>query len=485
MGRKGGCRNDSQQRKVIRASLNPTSNLCALRKNSSQETIVSRILIQTGRLGDVINVLPLLHADYHRTGQKSQLMVARDFAPLLDGCSYLDPLVWDGDYMDLEGAVKLARTLSDDVVVTSLHGTAEAVEKYAYGQIGQKHRTASSFQKEAWLLAGRLDEWDDCLPLVFDRRNPEREKKLLGMNGFMAKGKRKPVLLLALEGVTSPFPYASLLRELVQLKFGRDYRILDLPMVEPNVGRIYDLLAVMENSSLLITTDSMPLHLAWACRDLPVFALTNDRDPKGNPSLWHGAPWRPNHLWYCRYHDWPERAVEMIETIARIEPESRGEFVTVFRSDSIENRCTDVYRGSWNLIPVHRGTCSREIDGAPLIKDVIRMAIQRATPFAERADGGPDPDAKINLCREDVTAKVKTGDEPHFAYRIQDGQFSPIADLFSAPKSFWRQILPEIPDGLVLDNEEKFWAEALRIIFEKYGATDATGCCEFVGEEKS
>jgi hypothetical protein len=384
----------------------------------------------------------------------------------------VEPIVFDGDYRDLERAVINARAVSDEVVVTSIHGTDEVVAKYAYSQIGQTSATASSFQKQAWLLAGRLHEWDDCLPLVFDRRSPEREQQLLDANGFKKQNK-KPVLLLAVDGgVTSPFPHAKLLRELVVAKFGKQYRIIDLPMVEKPAGRVYDLLAVMERSALLITIDSMPLHLAWACRELPVFALTNDRDAAGNPSLWHGAPWRPNHLWYCRYSDWPARAVEMCNCISWLQI---GNY-TGPQSAVVEIEYQSPMRGvdlDAGELTVTNGMCSRESNGRPFLKDVIRMGMQRTI----------GNESRVVLSRDGVAVNeplVLTIGQAAFAYRLHKGQHVPIVDLFSAPKSFWKTILPEIPD-LLLDNDCPWWSHALWAVFKRHGATDASGCCEFVG----
>ncbi len=430
---------------------------------------MSKLYVIQGRAGDLICQLPMLHADYKKTGSKTRAMIAKEFAGVLDGCSYVEPIIFDGDYRELGKAVKLARTMSDDVVVTSIHGSKEDVEKLAYGQIGQKTASAENFQQEAWKLAGRLDDWHECLPLVFDRRNPEREDRLLRANGFKNKGHRKPVILLAVDGgLTAPFPYAHLLKELVTLKFGKDYRVIDVPMVEQPDGRIYDLLALYENAALLIAIDSQCLHLAMACPKLPVFALANDR-----PTLWHGAAWRPNHLWFCRYHDWPERAVEMCRAIGSLElSKPQGEFVSVQFSPEKPVRIPTAWP---HYVDVTRGMCGRDADGFPFVKDVIRMGLQRAgdlTPVSLTRFGC--------VFNESNPCKVPRG--TFFAYRIQKGQFHPIVDLFSAPRAFWKKIMPEIPDLILDDGSE--WGEALMVIFRKYGAVDSTGCAEFVGGEK-
>ncbi len=427
---------------------------------------MSKIYVSLGRAGDLISQLSLFRSESQRTGERVKVMVAKEFSAVLNGCSYIEPIVYDGSFLELEKAVSVACTLSDEVVVLSIHGSTDAVKELAYKQIGAEHRMTTSFQLEPWKLAGRLNDFYEDLPLVFDRRDSVREDRLLRANGFKNKGKRKPVMLLALGGVNCPFPHAELLRELVTAKFDDDYRIIDLPMVEQPDGRIYDLLAIYENSVLLITTDSMPLHLAWACRKLPVFALTNDRDPKGKRSLWHGSVWRPNYLWFCRYGNWPERAVEMCAAIHAL-PVIKYDRETV--NVWVGKRDKELPLHPFISLPIMNGMCSRYSDGFPFLRDVIRMGIQRTNDT-------------LNIIRNNVTMEGQW-EGAYFSYRTQNGQHVPIVDLFSAPKAFWKKILPEIPD-LVLDNEDSTWSQALWAIFRKHNATDATGCCEFVGGEK-
>lgn len=424
-----------------------------------------KLYVQLGRAGDIMSILPLLWRDA-QTGQKSRLMVASEFAGLLDGISYVDPVIYDGPHYELDKAVNLARQKSKEVVVTQFNGPREVIDAVTRSQ---KPGQATSFEKDMWRVTGRLKEWDDCLPLTFDRRDAGREQELVRSVKLHLKGKwpSKPLLLLALKSNSSPFPYAELLWNLVTLKFGKTWRILELPQAE----RIYDLLALYEKATLLIAVDSAPLHLAWACRKLPVFALTQDR-----PMLWHGSSWRPNHWWHCRYHDFPERAVEMmtaVESVRKKKPE--GNFVTVFNVGNNGH----LYELAPQYLPVYEGMCGRDSaamlqDGgrSPYVRDVLRMAMQRA----------PSDDTEIILTRPHVSLPASSFSGPSWAYRMRrtaDGpQFEPIADLFAAPKRWWKEALMDMPD-LVL-NQDHFWSECLRVLFQKQGATDATGVCSFV-----
>ncbi len=289
---------------------------------------MNKLYVMLGRHGDIMSILPLLYADFQKTGEKQSLMVAAECSPMLEGVGYVLPVIYNGPHYELDKAVTLAKTMSSEVVCCQVNGPKPEVRAHTYEAAGQEGARATSFQKEQWRVAGRLSEWDDCLPLVFDRRDKKREEVLLRKHGLIKRGYQKPLMLLALKSTSSPFAHSDELRKTVTDRFKDEYRIMDLPEAE----RIYDLLAIYEKASLLIAVDSAPLHLAWACRKLPVFALTQDK-----PSLWHGASWRPSHMWYSRYGDWPSRAKEMLQSITTINIYDMG-YVKVW-SDYQSNNC--------------------------------------------------------------------------------------------------------------------------------------------------
>ena len=429
---------------------------------------MNKLWCQLGRAGDICGILPLLHHDFLDTNEKPGLMVAAEYAPLLDGVSYIEPVIHNGPHYELDIAVAKAKTICKEVVVTQFNAPRVAVDEQTRRQApaGQ----ATSFLKDMWRVAGRLSEWDELYPLVFDKRDKARETALLRNHDLIKRGKKKPLMLLALKSYSSRFPYAALLKELVTLRFGGEYRILEMPQAE----RLYDLLALYERAAVLIAVDSAPLHLAWACRKLPVIALTQDR-----PLLWHGSSWRPNHVWYCRYHDWPARAVEMLERIAQGFTQPSDVTVWSEYSERHGGRYQDglIMRDG---LPVTIGACGRDSGNTlkddkrhPFLKDVIRMAMQVA----------PGSTSKITLIRPQVKVnRERKPMPPYFAYRITpnaDGEwFAPITDLFCATRLQWKDMLPEIPD-LVL-SKDYMWSECLRVLFQKKGAKDETGICEFV-----
>lgn len=420
---------------------------------------MTRTHIQLGRVGDVLNILPLLHADYKSTGTRQRLMVAAEYASLLEGCSYVEPIIYQGPHYELSKAVELAKGMGGDVVVSQINGPLEQVASESYARAGQAGAVSTSYQKESWRVVGRLGEWDSCLPLVFDQRNPEREEALLRSNDLIKRGKSKPLIVISLEGNSSPFPHKELLLSMVREKFAKTHRILMLPQAE----RFYDLLAIYEKASLLIASDSAPLHLAWACRKLPVFALANDK-----PSMWNGSSWRPNHVWYCRYSDFVARSHEMLSCIAtlkdRVEDSALLRVWSEYEDRQIDNEG----------LAVSIGMCGRdsqqmfgESKRVPFLKDVIRMAMQKA-----HSDSTNIMLLKTGTNFESRKLTVKP---PFFSYRMVAGGFSPIADVFCASKQWWRERLGEIPDLFI--STDYYWSECLRALFQKHGAKDATGIC--------
>lgn len=364
-----------------------------------------------GRNGDICSVLPMLKREAD-SGEKPRLVVNKDYAPLLEGVSYVDPLVVNHDITGLEAAYQYAQATCGKV--TSLH---------LIGPEPDQKTRMTSFVKEMWRRGGWRDLWDDQEPLVFDRRSKEREAKLVEEHMPKKKGRwDKKTILVSAEGISSPFPYKELLYGLLDLSLSKQFHILTLPRAE----RLYDLLALYERAWCLICTDSAPLHLAGAVPTLPVLAITNDK-----PMLWNGSPWRPNHVWYCRYSDFPNRSLEIPQVVE------------------------DAHKQSFKI---HQGMCGRYYDGFPYLKDCVRMALQKTNGGGLALSGGTF--AFIN----DTT--------PAYAYRTRGGTYQPVVDWFSGTKDFWRKVLPELPDLVMA--KDYYHRHALWAAFKKHGAVDVT-----------
>lgn len=437
-----------------------------------------RILIQLGRAGDLINVLPLAWADA-QAGKRTSIMTTAEFAPILEGCSYVTPIIFPGKMAELDKAVAFANTLSKDVVNCQLVGPREIVKNIVEAEGGTAYKTSTeSFLKDQWVLAGRYQEWRNQYPLVFDRRDEAREAKLLAQledivrpNKQTQRRALRPILVSA-SGISSPFPYRKLLFELLRLKFWRNHAIINLDQFKAE--RLYDLLAVFERAVCLVSTDSAPLHLAYACKRLPVVALANDK-----PSLWHGSVWRPNHICHLRYGDFPARALDMLEAIDNIrapgspfceDVKQKPKIVHLWsqyeltennqeRHEDARHTWQQAYlMNRWVACPIEVGAQGRDTANVlkdkkryPFLKEIIRMGLMRCEEddvlCLTRSDTGFAPGLTETL--------LDKPEQPKFSHRSIRGtngnSWHPVVDLFAFTKRWWeehRKMVPEMVMGM-------------------------------------
>lgn len=273
---------------------------------------MSYTAICLGRNGDLMIGMSLFHHIWKTTGIKPQVIVSKDYADTLSGCSYIEPIVFDGNFMQLHEAHKLALLFNKKPVIVQVAGPKTVLDRLVYGGKGLKRGT-DSFQKEMYRVSGHLDLWRFNLPLVFDKRDKEREGRLWDelSTDWHYKRKKQPLILVSTSGFSSPFQYTELLWELLKNRFSVGYNVVDISNLKAE--RIYDLLGIYEKAHCLIATDSAALHLAHAVPTLPVCALIAD-----TPELWHGSAWRPNHISYIRYKNFARDYQVMFNAIENI-----------------------------------------------------------------------------------------------------------------------------------------------------------------------
>lgn len=456
--------------------------------------MTQKIITLLGRVGDILAFLPVLHAEF-KNGQRCGLLVAEEFSGVMDGIGYADKIVFKGDCWDLTKAMAQAWTLSSDVKCVQVAGPPELVKQFSYQPNGQEMALTDSFVKESWKLSGHFALWKTQPPLIFDRRDKARETKLLE-----AFPKKKKVILVAADGKTSPFPHRDLLFKLLKLNFEPKYVVVDLAKFKAE--RIYDLLALYERVHCLVACDSAPLHLAQACPDLPVVALSND-----TPSLWHGTPWRANHVCYIRYKDFGNRAVEMLDAIEEI-----GGFGTMKGSAAVKGRKVVHVWSQYDVTPDnlerHKAACwewqnvygeaqnwiacridlraigkdSRTIlkDEKPFpgLKEVVRLGCFRAKDddviVLTRADtqfGGPLTKFQYvpSFARRTLRENLLKSECQTSADSFQD-TWHPVCDLFIFTRAWWFEHEKELPD-LVM-GQDHHWPRVLMELIKKHGGTE-------------
>lgn len=219
--------------------------------------------VQLGRYGDLIMLLPAFKFYADKFGAPVPVFVGKDFASVLDGASYVKPIVVS---CELEEAATIARKSYPQVIVTQLNG------KKTHPQPD----SLKSYAETMWHRTGLLGEYSKMLP-VFDQRRKREEEKLVKAH---VKDDR-PIVLVNFAGNTSPFQSPELLSE---LRKRTDIQLIDLK--EVRASRVFDLLGLFDIAAGMITIDTMTLHLA-AASQMPYVALLADHGksasvPKGN-----------------------------------------------------------------------------------------------------------------------------------------------------------------------------------------------------------
>ena len=263
-----------------------------------------RIFVQLGRLGDILNILPLVKRYHDQTGEVPILQVAAEFMTVLEGVSYCRALPWFGPWDYPLAAMREASKVSLDITLCQIHGAGLSAP-----------RRADSFAREAWLSAGADVPWGS-LPLVFDRRDYQREADLVSACSDAPMTPPRKLVLFAGSGKSSPFPFSKWLTKILPNMLGQEYRVLDLSNIHAH--RFYDLLGLFDRAHCLISIDTAHQHLAAAVPSLPVIALVT-RDP----CAWHGSPWRPQQVARFAYDEFPkafDSLAEAVQTARSLQP---------------------------------------------------------------------------------------------------------------------------------------------------------------------
>lgn len=247
----------------------------------------STCLLCLGRTGDIINALPIAWEDSRISGPVDWI-VSEEFAPLLEGCSYVRPVIYRGPYFDLQGAVRDFQNRYDELRI---------VQPWSQNWPGL--RIGDSFVRTAWAQIGRSG-WPGRL--VFDRRDRDRESRGIELSRV---GRVDPLILVASESTSSPFKDRHSLFKLLHETFFDQVVLLDT-----NAHRFYDLLGLFERAACLVTVDTAHLHLSWAVPELPVIALIAD-----HPDPWHGTACRPNQLLRVRYGQYEQSKEAIVEAV--------------------------------------------------------------------------------------------------------------------------------------------------------------------------
>lgn len=432
-----------------------------------------------GRFGDVCHAIPAAYEHFKRTGERVRFTSSQEFASILEGCSYIEahaaPVAWQ-KINDIVAYAK-AKHGADDFSVCACYG-----HDYSPGY------QCFSFLRDSWRLS-RCPAPPETVPLIFDRRSPEREQRLLEKHVKSSK----PFILVSTFGKSSPFNYAHNVHE--DIRNARpDCEIVDMNYVKAE--RVYDLLGLFEKAVALVTIDTLHLHLSAAVPGLPVFALVCDGHTR-----WNRTDWRPQQVWRSTYALYPNRREQFKKALVSMKatPTIRHIFSYVEQCSEDTKRRMKVaqdswqaeaqWAGNWKIQPVKNSDLGRVMteDGdLPFVKDLIAFAVP---PDALDTDIISFSNADVG-CVHGITSQVLDSLAEcgaAFTHRfdvvgrpiqkpillesevVNSCKWYPGSDWFFFTVGFWRRHHEEFPD-MVIGRE--FWDCVMRQLIKKHGGRE-------------
>lgn len=359
---------------MVEAPPAPESRLLApphRRARTSQPPANPECYLILGRHGDITNILPVLRDQAIKQSRPLPVVVSAECAPLFQGTSYIDPVPLDLRCDQLSQAEEWARKQFQVVRTVQVWGDGQS-----------RVQALPHYNENAWLMAGRANDFKKPeLRPVFDCRSPKREAKYL--ERFSGHG--KPLLLLAARGgYSSPFRDYQAITSAICESLGHAFHIVDLDQI--HCHRIYDLIGLMEAASILVSADSVHLHLAAACQ-IPVVAMLSNRNHWAETSTRCRTVWKGNYLAAMRSVG---AIIEVIRRHSAIPAPAPPRFIHVtdgyYRSNIWEPRHGKAFvswlQTGWMeahlLDPPPRNGQSVGGRKLPFLKDVLRQGLERA-----------------------------------------------------------------------------------------------------------
>lgn len=459
-------------------------NLLPSKAEPQQSTVPT--IVQLGRYGDIINILPVCKHLSETNGTPIRFVVSKQYRDILDGVGYVDPVVFKGEWNDLRGA--LAEHGNNPKVLIS--------QVYSKTPVEMPPNVADSFAFESWNKIGFGDQWDK-LPLLFDRRDMQREATLVKKYGA------EDMLLVNVSGKSSPYLYGKQLLQFIRDRWSKSFKIVDLSEVKAE--RIYDLLGLYDAAKLLITTDTATLHLAYGAK-IPVVALITDL-----PTIWHGARPRGNVLLSMRYRESRDRFEEIHNAIFGLTGSPTlyhvySDFLPQQeynrrRYKFAEKTWQDQYRiGCWKTVAILDKDLARSAKTTigdwrevPFVKDLIDKGAERVRDFdiivftnrdicfhpkltARLLDRMKSTDACYSFRKD-----FQRLHSPLSEAQIKNGICQCGTDLFAFKKSWWMRNRDVFPD-MLLGTEA--WDWCLRILVDQTNRSCETAFEDLIYHEQ-
>lgn len=243
-------------------------------------------IIQLARYGDLVSALPFAKhlAD---SGNEVTFFTHPQFADLFEATSYVKFSPVATNHKDVAGAVRAAEQACFDKIIKC----------QVDGNKGRMPFEVENYQTAQWARAGFLDKFHE-LPLVFDRRDEKGD--VFAVQCHVPPEDGRPLLGFCLKGQSSPYFRWPEQQKWIVEKFGKTHRLLNFADI--CVRRIHNLVALIEACDVLLTVDTLHLHLAYATLT-PTLAMSTGHTPhpECRPSEWYNSEPRKHWIFKCTY----------------------------------------------------------------------------------------------------------------------------------------------------------------------------------------
>lgn len=282
---------------------------------------MSDVYLATGKLGDIVNVLPILHQKWLTSGIPQKLMVAKDYAAIVEGLEYVEPVIYNGLFSDIDGAIRQVKKSGERAICLSVYGENFPFQK--------KHH---SFAIDQWDRAGMAEKWGR-IPLEMSFED----------NAVPIYG--GPHILFADHSQSSPFLQKEELFKMLVEAFPEHkvIRLSETKLKDPKrFTQLYNY------ADLLVTVETMHAHLSSAAT-CPVIQLATDK-----PTTWHGTAQRRGLAFHCRYGDFEFRKEELLRAAKSAVNKLRIPQPELFTTTFKHGYNMSVFRHGDNLLHAYR-----------------------------------------------------------------------------------------------------------------------------------
>lgn len=387
-------------------------------------------VVSLRRNGDIICLLPAMKAMSQLRNRKVRLVVHQDFAPLLDGVSYVEPVIWRGGW-------------EEPLLAAAKH---KAINAQVFGKGLAPDTIKENFAMLAWKKLGF--NWSRHQPLLFDKRDYEREKRLAEAT-FKTD---KPKILIKLHGFSSPFPNAKMMHDMINATFSDKAEIINLDNVTAH--RIYDLIGLMDRSACMITVDTSAHWLAHASR-VPLISFVNGYGFAASPP-------RGNQIQRVPYQESTAHVTTMLRLVGNCLTEQTNESMVLVHSsytpaDPDTRRRNETAKQTWPLLgakvlpfhtPNHRSSAnvgdSRRV---PFVKDMIDTAFNNHDGIVVITNNDIKFDPEL---AQDIRESCRDwGCWWSYRTEFKDGPTDNGADVFAMTRKWWSIHNHLMPDMLL------------------------------------